>query len=63
MEHIDEDLKKLLNLIRLGVASIPHLNVTTHKAYDKYYCEESRHIVEKFYREDFEYFRYALTGP
>jgi chondroitin 4-sulfotransferase 11 len=61
-ESLEEDCEKILNLLELPAARLPHLNATHHADYRSYYCSESKEIVEEFYEEDFRYFGYETQN-
>jgi len=60
IESIDEDFRKVLDVLGLPSASVPRLNKTRHKDYEQYYCHESREIVKELYKEDFRFFDYKI---
>jgi hypothetical protein len=60
VESIDTHAEDILKHLGLPVKNVPRKNITAHDKYSKYYCRESKDIVEDFYREDFESFGYAF---
>ena len=61
LETIAHDLNQVLS--RLGLSqlkSLPKKNTTKHDSFRKYYCQESKLIVEDFYSQDFETFEYKI---
>jgi len=59
-ERIDRDFRKLCRRIDHPIVELPRLRTTNHDHYDTYYCQESRDIVNRIYREDFERFDYTI---
>jgi len=60
-ENIDEDMKKLAELLGEPETVASHLNKSNRPmSLSATYCEESKRIVEEFYREDFERFGYEI---
>lgn len=58
-EKINEDFKKVSD--HLGLAKeLPHLNKTVRKNYKAYYDEETKKIVEDWFKEDIAYFGYTF---
>ena len=56
-ENITNDYKVLQDIIGLK-KSLPHMNKTERKPYKYYYSDESKSIVENYFKEDFEEFNY-----
>ena len=60
-ENLIEDYKMVQDII--GVKEkLPHLNKTERKPYKKYYSEESKKIIEDYFRDDFEEFNYEYEN-
>lgn len=62
VETLNEDVNHILERIRLPISGVPKKNTTKHKDYREYYCDESKRIVEEFYREDFEALDYSYEN-
>lgn len=58
VESIQKDMKVLFDRLGVPQIQIPHKNSSSHNDYRQYYCSESKEIINKFYKEDFEYFKY-----
>lgn len=59
-ESLEKDFNKILLDLDLPPIDLPHHNITSHEHYSHYYCQESREIIEHFYRKDFSYFGYEF---
>ena len=57
-ESLEKDFNKILLDLNFPPIDLPHYNITSHEHYAHYYCQESREIIENFYRNDFSYFGY-----
>jgi hypothetical protein len=60
METLHDDIEIICRDLEISNASLHKFNSTQHDDYKKYYCPESKKIVEELYHEDFEAFRYPL---
>lgn len=60
-ESLPEDFRELSNVFGFS-ASLPQLNSSKTSNYRDYYCAESRKIVERYYKEDFDAFDYKLEN-
>jgi len=58
-EKVEEDFRRLLDVVNLPPVRLPRVNISSHEPYDRYYCEESRQIVADLYADDFLEFRYS----
>jgi hypothetical protein len=59
LENILHDLNHVLDRLCLpGLDELPKENSTNHDSFRKYYCQESKQIIEDFYSQDFEGFGY-----
>ncbi len=56
-ENLNEDLRKSLGEI-ISKLNLPHERKTKRKKYKDYYDEETKKLVQKKYRKDFELFGY-----
>ena len=58
LESIDVDFVVVAK--KLGVSSLllPHENPSEHEAYETYYTDPMREVVQKTYKDDFELFNY-----
>jgi len=61
-ENMQEDYEKLADRLGAHSRSLMHLNRTERERYSDYYDEESREIVETFYRGDLDRFGYKFEG-
>lgn len=59
-ENIDEDWKKLCNLINIEYTELPRKNYTKHKNYREYYTTKTKNIISKVYSRDIETFNYTF---
>lgn len=57
-ERLERDLKIVAGRLGIEIKDVPPRNATNHGAYQDYYCEETKHCVEEFYKLDFEVFGY-----
>jgi len=62
VENITNDLEIVFQELGIQSKPLPHANRSTHSDPRSYYCEESKEIVEQFYKEDFEYFNYPIEN-
>ena len=61
LENINEDLKRVCEMLGEEPVEVPHLNTSKRpKDYREVYCQESKERVEEFYAEDFKRFGYEL---
>jgi len=58
-ENLYQDLKKVCKVLNIKFNYLPHLNKSKHDYYKKYYCKETRKIVERNFKEDIEFFKYT----
>ena len=61
-ESLEADFNKILKDLKLPPVDLPHHNITSHEHFSHYYCQESKEIVENYYRKDFIHFGYKLDG-
>ena len=57
-ESLEEDFNRILNDLKLPPVELPHHNITSHKHFSHYYCQESKEIIQNFYHRDFINFGY-----
>jgi len=58
-ENFEQDLRAIGKEVNIKLGKIPVTNASKrHTDYRNYYCEESRGMVEEFFKEDFETFGY-----
>lgn len=63
-ELLEEGSFRLQDILGLKSSRLPHLNKSQslQAEYKAQFCEESKHIVEDVYREDFEHFGYPIES-
>ena len=63
-ELLEEGALRLQDNLGLKSSRLPHLNKSQslQVEYKAQFCEESKHIVEDVYREDFEHFGYPIES-
>ena len=59
-ENLNEDFKKVCNLLGIPELKLLHLNRRKHKHYTEYYNDERKEIVAKEYAKDIQYFGYEF---
>jgi len=57
-ENLDADVNHVANILGVDLKKIGKRRISRHRAYRKYYNAESIRNVQKYYRQDFEFFRY-----
>jgi len=57
-EHLDKDINEVANILGVEIKDIGRRRISRHRPYKEYYNEESIANVQKYYREDFEFFGY-----
>ena len=57
-ESLEKDFNKILYELKLPRVNLPHQNITSHEHFSHYYCQESKEIIQNFYRRDFINFGY-----
>jgi len=57
-EHLNDDVNHIAKILGVEVKKIGRRRISRHKPYREYYNEESIANVQKYYREDFEFFGY-----
>lgn len=56
-ENLEDDFKKITN--RIGIkATLPHINKSNHKNYQKYYNNKTKYLVGEKFKEDINLFKY-----
>ena len=61
-EKLQEDFSKITKYLNLQGLSVPHLNKSVRTRIQEYYDLPTKHLVENFYQEDFEYFNYTYRS-
>lgn len=59
-ENLNEDMKKMCEIINIPYQSLPHINPTKHNNYKSYYTEETKDLVYKAFKKDIEAFGYKF---
>jgi hypothetical protein len=59
-ENLQEDMRKVAQIIGLPTVDLPHLVKTKHKHYSKYYDNETEQITRERYTRDIELFNYTF---
>jgi hypothetical protein len=59
-ESLEKDFNNILHDLSLPATELPHHNISSHKHYSRYYCKESKELIENFYRQDFLFFGYEF---
>lgn len=59
-ESLEEDCDVIFRNLNLKSTPLPKLRVSKRLGIEQYYCAESKAIVEKFYKEDFETLGYEM---
>jgi len=57
-ERLYEDIFTIAEYLRVDIRKIPPQNVTRHKPYKQFYCEQSKENIERYYKRDFDRFGY-----
>lgn len=57
-ENLESEIETIASRLGIENRGLTRANESPRSHYIEYYCEESRDIVQHFYREDFEYFGY-----
>lgn len=58
-ENLNRDWKEISNRFNLST-NLPKVNKSYHKNYRRYYNKQNRKIIEKYYKEDLDYFNYSF---
>jgi hypothetical protein len=61
-ENLGVDYQTLAAVFGIDNLAMPHLNKTEGNEYEKYYCQETKRIVEEFYCEDFREYDYPIRA-
>lgn len=59
LESIQDDFKKIREIMNLENLSIPHKNVSNHKKYQEYYNENTKKLILKNFEKDFDLLGYS----
>lgn len=59
-ETLSEDFNKICQQIGIKPKRLPNLNTSNRAHYRNYYTEETREMVQEFYRRDIELFGYSF---
>lgn len=59
-ETFYKDLCSVMEMLKISVGNIPHINKTQHKHYTDYYDDTTRKLVTTRYAKDIEYFNYKF---
>jgi chondroitin 4-sulfotransferase 11 len=62
-ENLEKDVREVFERVGIKLASIPHLNRSSHRHYSTFYTPETEMIVRERFKKDIEYFGYELTRP
>lgn len=63
LENLESDLDHILDQLGLRrTRKVPAENTTNHQGYRKYYCKESKAIIENLYEPDFKRFNYSFEN-
>jgi hypothetical protein len=60
LENLKEDLNKIPFIKEMNLDSYPHINSSKRSHYRDYYDNETKSLVEKIYKKDFDYFNYKF---
>ena len=60
-ENLNEDVNEIAGIIGSDVKKIGRRRFSRHKPYKEYYNEESIANVQRYYKEDFEFFGYDIN--
>jgi len=60
-ENLNIDINCLSKELNIKIKKIPHLNISTHKNYKKYYNDKTINIVASLYKQDIKYFNYQFA--
>ncbi len=60
IETLDNDFQELCAVLSVERANLKRKNKTSHKKYFKYYDDETRTIVARYYAKDIELFQYQF---
>ncbi|PXV62283.1 sulfotransferase family protein [Halanaerobium congolense] len=58
LENINKDFNYIKNKLNIN-SNLSHKNKSKHKHYSEYYTEETKNIVKKLYKKDFDMFGYV----
>jgi len=59
-ENIQDDFKKMCELVGIEYKELPHMNKTKHGHYRKYYNDERIEKIGRIYSDDIKYFNYKF---
>lgn len=62
VETLDNDFQRLCAVLSVERANLKRKNKTSHKKYFKYYDDETRTIVARYYAKDIELFQYQFES-
>lgn len=62
VENIKNDFKQLCDILSVGKVKLRRTNKSSHRAYHKYYDDETREIVTEYYRQDIETLGYSFNS-
>ena len=62
-ERLNENFKKVCELIDIPYIKLPHRNKSVRKHYSHYYNEELIELVKNKYKEEIEFGNYAFEKP
>ncbi len=62
-ERINEDFAAITERLGIGRVELPWVNATRHEHFSQYYCDESKALIDRLFREDFDAFSYERTIP
>ncbi len=60
VEHINRDFKKVCEKTGMSYKKLSRINKKTNKNYKKYYDKETKKLIQKRYKKDFELFGYKF---
>ena len=59
-ESLQDDFDRICRRLKIGPVRLPVLNVSRHRQSMEYFSDESRCLVQEYYRQDFEQLGYPM---